>query len=207
MLFYFFFFPPLNFSFPLTFFFTHPETTKRLREAAALSSNANTPPWSEQFLWAIYSVTLALSTSFKSGASLFVAAWERESPGAEAGEKFQGWLAATGESGCAGESARSTCVFQPHTGKCRQGKFLALIVRKGPAYATTINSVFPEWNLARRNCQNPGMKYFFLTPDTSCSFHCEKSSHLWFGVLFLLFFWFWGVFLIQLPALMSLKWE
>lgn len=51
-------------------------------------------------------VTLALSISFKSGASLLIAAWERESPGAKAGKKFHGWLAATGESGCAGESAQ-----------------------------------------------------------------------------------------------------
>lgn len=86
------------------------------------------------------------------------------------------------------QATRSSCLFQPHTGKCRQGKFLALIVRKGPAYATTITSVFPEWNLTRRDCKNPGMKYFCLTPDTARSFHWEKSSHLWFGVLFFLGF-------------------
>lgn len=132
------------------------------------------------------SVALALSISFESGASLLVAAWERESPRCKGREKVprvagsnrRVWL-------CRWVSwtTRSACLFQPHTGKCRQGEFLALIVRKGPAYATTINSVFPEWNLTGRNCQNPGTKYFSLTPDTSCSFHWEKSTRLWFGVL------------------------
>ncbi|KAI1240733.1 hypothetical protein IHE44_0009173 [Lamprotornis superbus] len=50
------------------------------------------------------SQTVHVEESFRRSQWGCSSAWERESPGAKAGKKFHGWLAATGESGCAADA-------------------------------------------------------------------------------------------------------
>lgn len=145
--FYFFFFssPQLLISSHL-FLHTHTQRTKRLREAAALTSNANMPPCSEQFLWAIKQCHSGSQHFFQVRSLTAYSSLGKGEPRCKgrrkvplvAGSNRRVWLCRW-----VSQTACSTCLFQPRTGKCKQGKFLALIVRKGPAYNTTINS-FPR---------------------------------------------------------------
>lgn len=87
-----FFPPPHNFSFLLTFS-SHTQRALRHSEKQQLWQAMLTcqPALSNSF-GRFSNVTLALSISFKSGASLLTAAWERESPGAKAGKSsVSGW--------------------------------------------------------------------------------------------------------------------
>lgn len=84
--------PPPNFSFLLTFS-SHTQRALRDSEKQQLWQAMLTcqPALSNSF-GQFSNVTLALSISFKSGASLLTAAWERESPGAKAGKSsLGGW--------------------------------------------------------------------------------------------------------------------